>query len=181
MRTGAVPRADHVQRDRRGAGEIEDAVADERAAVDDADLHVAAIIQIGDAQDASERQRAVRGHQRIHVENFAVGSAASVEWNSVPRRGSLLDENAGDKRRGPRRRLRDARSGRAAWRERERVAVAEGGGGGGMVATGRRPAQPARSSAAKNGAISQRKRKGDAAARAVAHSPEAPLSFRDLQ
>lgn len=76
--------ADHVERDSGGAGEIENAVADERAAVDYAHLYVAAIIQIRNAQDAAERQSAMRGYERVHVENFAVGRAPAVEWDSVP-------------------------------------------------------------------------------------------------
>jgi hypothetical protein len=47
-------------------------------------LYVAAIIQIRNAQDAAERQSAMRGYERVHVENFAVGRAPAVEWDSVP-------------------------------------------------------------------------------------------------
>src|SRR5258708_1587443 len=54
--------ADHVQRHCSGAREIENAVAAKRAPVDASDVHVAAIVQIRDAQDASKRQRAVRRH-----------------------------------------------------------------------------------------------------------------------
>src|SRR5216683_222738 len=91
--------ADHVQRHCSGARKIENAVANEWAAVDDADLHVAAVIQIRDAQDASKRQRAVRRHERVHVENFAICRAAPVKWDSVPGRLPLFNKHSGHERR----------------------------------------------------------------------------------
>jgi hypothetical protein len=41
---------------------------------------------------------AVRGHQRVHIKNFAIGRAASVKWDSVPRRHALLNKYAGNER-----------------------------------------------------------------------------------
>ena len=108
---GSRAGANHVQRHGRGAREVKYAVPHEWPAIDHADLDIAAIVEIRDAQDAAKRERAMRRDERIHVENFAVGSAAPVEWDSVPGRGSLFDEHAGDERRAAGWRLRGARRG----------------------------------------------------------------------
>jgi hypothetical protein len=51
----------------------------------------------------------VSSHQRIHVENFAIGGAAAVKWHAVPGRNSLLDISTQRGRRGSCGRLRSAR------------------------------------------------------------------------
>jgi hypothetical protein len=51
-----------------------------------------AVIQVRDAHDAAERQRAVRRDRQPHVENFSVGRAPPVELHSVPGSDALLNK-----------------------------------------------------------------------------------------
>ncbi len=81
---GCCASADHIEPDRRRPREIQHAVPDEGAAVDDANFNLTAVVQVGDAQDTTERQCAVSSHQRIHVEDFAICGAAAVKWHAVP-------------------------------------------------------------------------------------------------
>ena len=68
----------HIESDSRRVCEIQNSIADEWPAIDDANFNLASIIQVGDAQNTAEGQRAVSGYERIHVKDFAVCSAASV-------------------------------------------------------------------------------------------------------
>ena len=76
--------SDHVESDCRLPREIQHSVPDEGAAVDDPNFNLAAVVQVGDPQNASERQCAVRRHQSVHVEDFTVGGAAPVKWHAIP-------------------------------------------------------------------------------------------------
>ena len=98
-----APRRDHAHFDRRGArgqhvelgrggvGQVDDAVADERAAVVDAHDHLAAIAQVGDLGVARDRQGLVRGGHRVHVVRLAERGGRGMESGAVPRGRAALD------------------------------------------------------------------------------------------
>src|SRR5882762_1442821 len=81
---GRCASADHVESYCRRASEVQDSVSDEGAAVDDTNFNLAAVVQVGDAQNTAEWQRAMGGYQCVHIEDFAVGGAAPVEGQAVP-------------------------------------------------------------------------------------------------
>src|SRR5450631_4563365 len=64
--------------------QVDDPVADVRPAVVDAHHDRAVIGQIGDARIGRQRHGRMRGRNRIHVEDFAVGGIAAVEVVAVP-------------------------------------------------------------------------------------------------
>jgi hypothetical protein len=76
--------SDHVESDCRRPCKIQHSFPDEGAAVDDANFNLAAVVQVGDAQDAPKRECAVSRNQSVHVEDFTVGGAASVKRHTVP-------------------------------------------------------------------------------------------------
>ena len=77
---------DHVQLFRRAEGQIEDAPADEGAAVVDFDDNGFAIAQVRDLDDRAQGQFAVGSGQAVHVKNLAAGCRASVIFVRVKRR-----------------------------------------------------------------------------------------------
>ena len=70
----------------RGLREIDQAVADERAAIVDPQFQLPAIGEIGDPHDARQRQGRMRRAQAGAVEDLAVRRGAAVERHAVPGR-----------------------------------------------------------------------------------------------
>jgi hypothetical protein len=70
--------------------QIDDAVAVERSPVIDAHDDGSAIGHVGDTRVARDRQRRMRGRDRLHVEDFAVRGAPAMESVAIPRRDPLL-------------------------------------------------------------------------------------------
>src|SRR6202043_3522766 len=66
------------------AGNIHDAMRGERPAVIDPYDHRVMVTQIGDACVAWQRQRRMRGGNRIAIVNLAIGRAAAVEGIAIP-------------------------------------------------------------------------------------------------
>jgi hypothetical protein len=54
-------------------------------AVVDPHDHLAAVVEVGDLDDAGQRQGLVGRRRQVHVEDLAVGRAAIVELLAVPR------------------------------------------------------------------------------------------------
>src|SRR5664280_2261549 len=74
--------------------QVDDPVADIGPAVVDAHYDRAVIGQIGDPRIGRQRHGRMRGRNRIHVEDFTVGSIAAVEVVAVPGRqadGAVVD------------------------------------------------------------------------------------------
>jgi hypothetical protein len=69
---------------------IDDAPARERATIIDAQLHGAAVIEVGYLDDARHRQCAMRGGQLVQIEDLAVCGILLVELFAVPRGHSGL-------------------------------------------------------------------------------------------
>ena len=67
-----------------GAGNIDDAVAVERAAVVDTDDDAFAVLHIGHACVAGNREGFVGGGEGIHIVTLAAGSFTAVELVAVP-------------------------------------------------------------------------------------------------
>src|SRR5260370_16224930 len=63
---------------------MDDGIVDERTAVGDAYIRGFAVAQVCDAHHGVKWQGAMRRRQLVHVVDFAVGSAASMEGNAVP-------------------------------------------------------------------------------------------------
>src|SRR5262249_44877087 len=88
--------AGDAQRFGGGRRAVDDATANERAAVVDADRHRASGIDVGDAQPRAERQRAVGGGQFVLVELLAargvrvvaVEARQPIVGGAFPRRGA---------------------------------------------------------------------------------------------
>jgi hypothetical protein len=82
---------DHAQAARCAVGEVQGSPAHERPAIRDAKSDGAAIREIGDADDRAERERWMRGRERVLVEDFPTGGAMTVEPRAVPGRiGDLV-------------------------------------------------------------------------------------------
>jgi hypothetical protein len=86
----ATPAAAIAQLLGGGLGQVDDPAVDERAAVVDPHLHLAAVVEVGDLDDARQRQRLVGRRRQVHVEDLAVGRAAIVELLAVPRADPAL-------------------------------------------------------------------------------------------
>ncbi len=84
-------RQQHVELGRGGVGQVDDAIADERAAVVDAHHHLAAVAQVGDFGVGGNRQRLVRRRHGVHVVGLAQRRRRGVKARAVPGRGAALD------------------------------------------------------------------------------------------
>ena len=84
------PLAEEAQFPRRAPRHVDDAPLRERAAVVHREDDAGAVLQIGDADAARHGQGGVRGRQRLHVVDVAVGGRPAVEAGAVPRRDSRL-------------------------------------------------------------------------------------------
>jgi hypothetical protein len=69
----------------RLVGQIDDPITAERAAIVDPDVHGPSAPEVGDPHDRAERQRAVRGGQRMHVEALTARRALPVVRLPIPR------------------------------------------------------------------------------------------------
>src|SRR5579871_986660 len=76
--------SDHFDLTRGGEGEIDDPSIDEGAAIVDSHGHTLSVLKIADFHPGVEGKRAMRGGQFVHVEDLAVGRAASIVRNAVP-------------------------------------------------------------------------------------------------
>ncbi len=74
----------HIQLLRGGEGEIEDASGYKGTAIGDADERGSSGLNVGDADDGTQRIRAVSGCHGVHVVDFAVRSATVVVRRAVP-------------------------------------------------------------------------------------------------
>ena len=83
--TRAVPARMHAELHRRGVTQVDHAAGVERAAVVDAHDHRLAVVEVGDAREARQRQRLVRGGEGVHVVHLEVRGAAAVEFLAVVR------------------------------------------------------------------------------------------------
>jgi membrane associated rhomboid family serine protease len=77
-------RGHHVESARGPQRQVNDPILDERTAVNDPYDHLTMILQVGDPHAGVKRQCAVRGHQVIHVVDFAIGRAPAVIRHPVP-------------------------------------------------------------------------------------------------
>ncbi|TWH17831.1 hypothetical protein L613_000100000540 [Pseudoxanthomonas taiwanensis J19] len=80
-----------AQLDRRGVAEVDHPALVERAAVVDPHHHRLAVVQVGDAGEAGQRQGLVRGGEGVHVVHLHVRGAAAVELGAVVGGDALLD------------------------------------------------------------------------------------------
>ena len=71
-------------------GDVENAVLGKRAAIVDTQLDAAAVVEVGDANDAGQRQGSMRCGQVVHVVGFAVGGRLAMESGAVPGGNPLL-------------------------------------------------------------------------------------------
>lgn len=74
---------DHADRAGCTTREVNDASANERTAVVDADYGALVIAQVGDADACAERERAVGCGERVHIVDFSVGSLSAVPVRAV--------------------------------------------------------------------------------------------------
>src|SRR5438552_10064635 len=79
-------RGHEAERLRRGSREIDDAGGVARAAIVDPDLDATSVREIGDPHDRAHRQRAMRGRERIRIEELAARGALARGKTTVPRR-----------------------------------------------------------------------------------------------
>jgi hypothetical protein len=81
---------DHLNFSSGGAGEIDDAAADERTAIRDANIDAFSVVEIVNAEPGSEGEGAMSGGKFFHVVDFAVGRAAAVIRMTVPACDTVL-------------------------------------------------------------------------------------------
>src|SRR5690606_33718735 len=79
-----------AQLDRSGVAEVDDAALVERAAVVDPHHYRLAVVEVGDAGEAGQRQALVGGTEGVHVVHLAAGGAAAVELLAVIGRAAFL-------------------------------------------------------------------------------------------
>ena len=127
----------HVELGGGGVGQVDDAIADERAAIVDAHDDLAAVAQVGDLGVAGDGQRLVRGRHGVHVVALAQRGGLRREIPARTRRPCRAPPSprCWPSRSSACRRLRrtaDCRACRAARRaapRRESSSTSAGGGG----------------------------------------------------
>eukprot|EP01092_Planopodium_desertum_P016471 TRINITY_DN92106_c0_g4_i1.p1 TRINITY_DN92106_c0_g4~~TRINITY_DN92106_c0_g4_i1.p1 ORF type:complete len:523 (-),score=175.64 TRINITY_DN92106_c0_g4_i1:1072-2640(-) len=78
-----------------GVTEIDHAAIVERATIIDAHDHRFAVVQVGHAGEAGQRQGLVRSGELVHVVDLAVGGQAAMELGAVVRSGAAFNVVAG--------------------------------------------------------------------------------------
>ena len=65
-------------------GQVDDPVADERAAIVDTDSDISAVVKVAYIDNGIERQGLVGGRYSVHVVCFAVGGLAAMKRVPIP-------------------------------------------------------------------------------------------------